>query len=84
MRSKEVVVANVGKKYENPIAQLVQLACQYTSSLYLKNDEHQINAKSIMGIMAFNPTEGERVTVTAEGQDENEAVEAMESFLLCQ
>ena len=42
-----------------------------------------INAKSIMGIMAFNPSEGMTVNIVADGSDENEALVAMEKFLVC-
>ena len=83
MCSKEVIVANVADRYENPIAELVQIACQFSSSLYLVNDEHHINAKSMMGIMAFNPSEGMKVEIESEGTDEEDAMNAMEEFLLC-
>ena len=31
MSRKEVTVSNVSKKHDNPIAELVQVACQYYS-----------------------------------------------------
>ena len=70
MSKKEIVIADVVNKYDNPIAELVQVACQFSSSLYLVRGNHRINAKSIMGIMA-------------EGADEADALNAMEKFLLC-
>jgi phosphocarrier protein len=36
-----------------------------------------------MGIIAFNPSAGMNVTIEATGNDENEAVEALEKFLIC-
>jgi phosphocarrier protein len=36
-----------------------------------------------MGIIAFNPSEGMNVTIEANGNDESEAVEALEKFLIC-
>ena len=35
MSKKEIVIADVVDKYDNPIAELVQVACQFSSSLYL-------------------------------------------------
>ena len=35
MSKKEIVIADVVEKYDNPIAELVQVACQFSSSLYL-------------------------------------------------
>lgn len=83
MSNKEIVVSDVTKKHNNPIAELVQVACQFDSTITLENNNRRINAKSIMGIMAFNPTEGMTVKIFAEGSDENEALSAMEKFLLC-
>ena len=83
MSRKEVTVSNVSKKHDNPIAELVQVACQFSSSLYLVRGNHRINAKSIMGIMAFNPHNGVEVEIEAEGADEADALNAMEKFLLC-
>ena len=66
-----------------PIALLVQEASQYASKVYIQVDNKKINAKSIMGIMAFNPHNGVEVEIEAEGADEADALNAMEKFLLC-
>ncbi len=83
MSSKRIVVSDVTKKHENPIAELVQVACQFDSNIVLENDNRKINAKSIMGIMAFNPSKGMTVNIVADGSDEKEALVAMEKFLVC-
>ena len=83
MSNKEVVVSDVSREHENPIAELVQVACQFDSNIVLENDNRKINAKSIMGIMAFNPTLGMTVNIVADGSDEQEALVAMEKFLVC-
>ena len=84
MSKKEIVIADVVNKYDNPIAELVQVACQFSSSLYLVRGNHRINAKSIMGIMAFNPSDGMSVDIVTEGSDEQEALVAIEKFLVCE
>ena len=66
-----------------PIALLVQEANQYSSTVYIEVENKKINAKSIMGIMAFNPSKGMTVNIVAEGNDEEEALLAMEKFLVC-
>lgn len=84
MSKKEVTVSNVSEKHDNPIAELVQVACQYDSNITLESGNHRINAKSIMGIMAFNPSKGMTVTIVTDGSDEEAALEAMEKFLVCE
>ena len=47
----------------------------------------KINAKSIMGMMALQshqPGKGTNLTLIAEGDDEEQAVSGVESFLLAQ
>lgn len=84
MSRKEVVVSNVAKHHKNPVAELVQTACRFDSEITLESDNCKINAKSIMGIMAFNPSSGMKVDIVAEGSDEEEALVAMEKFLVCE
>ena len=59
--------------------EFIELPLQFV----LVNDNRKINAKSIMGIMAFNPTSGMSVNIVADGSDEKEALVAMEKFLVC-
>lgn len=84
MNKKNIVVSDVSKEHDNPIAELVQVACQFDSNITLESDNRRINAKSIMGIMAFNPTEGMSIDIVADGADEKEALSAIEKFLVCQ
>ncbi len=84
MNKKNIVVSDVSKEHDNPIAELVQVACQFDSNITLESDNRRINAKSIMGIMAFNPTEGMSIDIVTDGADEKEALSAIEKFLVCQ
>lgn len=81
---REVIVKEIEKRYDHPLAEIVQIASQYKSEILLEYDKYKINAKSIMGIIAFNPSEGMNVTIAADGNDENEAVSALEKFFICQ
>ena len=63
-----------------PIALLVQEASQYASRIYIQMGDKQINAKSIMGMMSLNLSEGEKVTVLTEGEDEEMAAEGIKTF----
>jgi catabolite repression HPr-like protein len=64
-----------------PVAMLVQVASQYDSSIYVECDSRRVNAKSIMGMMTLGLTAGEKVIVTAEGTDEENAVDGIEKYL---
>lgn len=64
-----------------PVALLVQVASQYESSIYVECEEKKVNAKSIMGMMSLALAAGEEVTVIADGQDEEIAMENIEKYL---
>lgn len=64
-----------------PVAMLVQVASKYESKIYLESMGKKVNAKSIMGMMSLGLDNGDQVTVSADGADEAEAVDAIEKYL---
>ena len=64
-----------------PVAMLVQIANQYESDIYLQDEKHKFNAKSIMGVMTLCTAECEEIEVVAEGDDAEKAVEHIEKYL---
>ena len=64
-----------------PVAQLVQVASQYESKIYLECGPKRVNAKSIMGMMTLALSSGDNVTVEAEGSDEEQAAKAIVDYL---
>lgn len=64
-----------------PVAVLVQVASQYNSSIYVGCDDRKVNAKSIMGMMTLGLTAGEEVVVSANGDDEQTAMDDIVKYL---
>lgn len=64
-----------------PVAVLVQVASQFDSSIYIESGNRRVNAKSIMGMMTLGLVSGEAVMVSADGQDEEDAINSIEKFL---
>lgn len=64
-----------------PVALLVQEASKYESRIYIQSGDRKVNAKSIMGMMTLGLESGEALMVSAEGSDEQAAVEGIEHFL---
>ena len=63
------------------VAMLVQIANQYKSNLFLEDDKHKFNAKSIMGMTTLGMSKCSELTVIAEGEDEEVAATKVEEFL---
>lgn len=81
MTKKETIIRLENGLEARPVALLVQVASQYESSVYIEYEEKRVNAKSIMGMMTLVLPAGHNVTVTADGADENDAVNAVVSYL---
>lgn len=81
MLERTVNVAMAKEEKERPVAVLVQIASQYESSVYLLTDDKKINAKSIMGMMSIAFTDGKKITVQADGIDEEQAVDKIVEHL---
>lgn len=81
MRSKEITIGLASGLEARPAAMLVQVASQYDSNIYLVDGDRNVNAKSIMGMMTLCLQKGVAVTVKAEGDDEEKAIEGIEKYL---
>lgn len=78
----ETVKVNLVKDAEaRPVAVLVQIASQFESKVYIRLEDKNINAKSIMGMMSLGLTQDSEVTVTAEGEDEEKALSTIVEYL---
>lgn len=78
---KEVTIQMSNSMEATPIAHLVQLANQFSSSIYFEMDEKKVNAKSIMGMMSLVLASGSTVVIDAAGDDEEKAVNELCAFL---
>ena len=81
MIRKPVTIQNNMDMEDRPVAHLVQEASQYASQVYIVMGSKKINAKSIMGMMSMNFANGSEITIAADGQDEEAAVNALADYL---
>ncbi|NDL67187.1 HPr family phosphocarrier protein [Anaerotalea alkaliphila] len=81
MVEKSIVVKIPSGLEARPVALLVQVASQFQSSIYVTVHNAKVNAKSIMGMMSIGVPEGEELLVSAEGVDEQEALDKIEDYL---
>lgn len=81
MTRKEITIQLDSGLETRPVALLVQVASQYDSDIYIESDNRNINAKSIMGMMALGLVQGENVIISANGIDEARAIDGIEAYL---
>lgn len=63
------------------IPHIVQTACAYKSVITFEVDDKRVNAKSIMGVMALASQNAPKIQIFADGEDEEEAVNAIAGLL---
>ena len=79
---KKTVVINLETGLEaRPVAQMVQIASQYNSEIYVEIGSKRVNAKSIMGMMTLGLDSGEEIVLSANGEDEEAAMNGIEKYL---
>jgi len=81
MISKTVNVNLNADAEARPVAVLVQKASQFESRVLIESGDKKINAKSIMGMMSLGFTHGSTVVISADGADEEAAVENLAEYL---
>lgn len=76
MAEKEATVGAEEGIHGRPAAQLVKAAKQFSSRIELIKAGREVNAKSVLKVTGF-ARKGDQVTVRAEGDDADDAVEAV-------
>lgn len=77
MVEKLITIHNALGLHARPSGMLSQAANQFSSNIYIQKGLMKVNAKSIMGIMMLAAGQGTELTITADGPDEEEAIEAL-------
>ena len=70
------IIAETGI-HARPATLLVQAASKFGSDVNLEYNGKSVNLKSIMGVMSLGVGQNADVTITAEGDDEKHALDAI-------
>ena len=81
MFNKEVIVRCESGLHNKQVTYFVQKANEFKSSVWLESENRRMNAKSLLGIMSLGIVTGAVVTLSAEGTDAEDAVNALEIML---
>ena len=81
MPALEIEIINKLGLHARASAKLTKLAGSFPCEVWMSKGERRINAKSIMGMMTLDLPVGEQVVVTADGADEEKAINDIEKYL---
>ncbi len=74
---KNVVVSNPQGLHARPAELFARLALQFDSTIEVIREDHRVDAKSILHILTLGAVQGTELTLLAEGDDAEAALEAL-------
>ncbi|HBQ63851.1 MAG TPA: HPr family phosphocarrier protein [Clostridiales bacterium] len=81
MTRQEVTVSNGTGLESKKAALFIQNASRFKSSIWIEKGERKANAKSLLGVMSLSIANGTRIILAADGEDEQQALEALAIYL---
>jgi phosphocarrier protein len=79
--SKKLTILNKLGIHARPAAQFVKTSSVFSCEIRVEKDGEEVDGKSIMGLMMLAAGHGSVITVTAEGDDADGALEAIEQLV---
>lgn len=80
MTSKEIIVTRDGGLKEQDAALFIRNANEYQSQIRIRLGEKSVNAKSLLGVLSMGVGHGAALTITADGPDESDAINALRKY----
>ena len=77
MYSQEAVVNNQVGLHARPATFFIQKANEFKSGIWVEKEDRRVNAKSLLGVLSLGIVKGTRITLIADGSDEEDAVKAL-------
>ncbi len=81
MQSRTVTIINKLGLHARAAAKFVTLASSFASDIRVERNGQEVNGKSIMGIMMLAASRGTEITLTADGNDEDDALDGLSELI---
>lgn len=81
MKTITYVITDVLGLHARPAGKLVKQVSNFVSDIQISANGLSVDAKRIMGVMKLAVKQGMEITITISGDDEEQALEAIETFL---
>ncbi len=81
MVSKQITVKKAHGLHLRPAGELAELALKFHCKSMLIYKDKEVSAKSLLGVLSLCIRQNMDITVTCDGMNEDEALDAIEKFL---
>lgn len=80
MKNFEYVITDELGIHARPAGLLVKVSKDYSSTIIVKCGDKSADAKKLLAVMSLGVKKGQNIEVSVEGDDEDTAVAALETF----
>ncbi len=77
----DIEIINKLGMHARAAAKFVTTASQYSSEIQLSREEQSVDGKSIMGVMMLAASQGTKLTIRVDGEDESQALTALKNLI---
>lgn len=77
MASREFTIQNKLGIHARPAAQFVKTASRFACEIQVEKDGEEVDGKSIMGLMMLAAGHGSVISIAADGEDAEQALDAL-------
>lgn len=81
MKKLEYVVTDPLGIHARPAGLLVKEAAAFSCTITISKGEKEVDAKRVLGVMGLGVKAGEKITIKADGENEDVAIEKLSEFL---
>ena len=81
MPTREFAIVNKLGLHARAASKFVTVASEYEADIKVSKDGREVSGKSIMGVMMLAAARGSRIEVSAEGDDAEAALDALEELV---
>jgi len=76
-KTRKVLIVNQRGLHARASAKFVQLASQFRSDIHVEKDGQRVGGTSIMGLMMLAASPGCSISISAQGEDAAQALDAL-------
>ena len=77
MTEKDVTISIPAGLTAKTVTVIVEKANSFSSSIVFESDHRRVNGKSLLGVLSLGIVKGTKITLIADGSDEEDAVKAL-------
>ena len=81
MIQRDVTITNNGGLHARPATFFIQKANSYKSQIWVIKEDRKVNAKSLLGVLSIGIAKDMTITLVADGDDEEEALDGLEKMV---